>query len=151
MGFKSSELSPPAVTALTPSAKQVYCKAFQIARTDTTASVKAILPANATIIGISLFSPAVSDAATTATVSIGTTSSANELVNGANVKAAAGIIALATTAPSTYLQTDTTAPSTYLQTDTTALSDFFIYAKYAETGTASTAGGPYTVFISFVV
>jgi hypothetical protein len=53
MGFKAVDLTYPGSmgpTPLTPPGKDVLVKAFQIARTDTTAALKAVLPWGASIL-----------------------------------------------------------------------------------------------------
>jgi hypothetical protein len=143
MGFKAVDLAPLGAygpSAITPSSKDVVVKAFRVARTDTTASVKAVLPADATIIDIWLVGAA-SDAATTATVSIGSTSTSTEFVNGQDVKTAGGSIRPSTSYQAANLPNLENIPLS---------GDISVYAKYAETGTASTTGGPWTVFIEYV-
>ncbi len=142
MGFKAIDLTPIAsygVTAVTPSCKDVVVKAFRVARTDTTAAVKAVLPGDATIIDIHILGVA-SDAATTAVVSVGSTSTSNEYVNAQDVKTAGGMIRPTSTIGTAIPNLENTPVTT----------DLPIYAKYAETGTASTVGGPYTVFVYYV-
>ena len=143
MGIKQIELVPIAnqISPITPASKNVRTKAFQIARTDTVASIKMALPQGATILNIFVYSPLVSNALTTATVSIGTSVTATELITSLDVKTAAGIIQAGAGAATTFLQIEP-VPTTGV--------DLNIWAKYAETGTASTTGGPYTVFVLFV-
>lgn len=142
MGFKANELVPFAaqVSPTTPVAKEVKVKAFQITRSDTTAVIKAALPQSATIIDITVYSPVISNAATTAVVSVGTSVTATELLTSVDVKTAAGIIRPTSEVAATFLLTEP-VPTTGV--------DINIWAKYAETGAASSAGGPYTVFVSY--
>jgi hypothetical protein len=131
MGFKSTDftvLGANGPTVLTPKAKDVQVKAFAVARTDTAAAIKAWLPADASIIDIHIAGTA-SDAATTATISLGSTSSSNEYVNGQDVKGAGTFIRA--TIVGTAIPNTEPIPNT---------GDLPIYAKYAETGTASTVG-----------
>lgn len=142
MGFKAIDLTPIASygpSATTPYCKDVVVKAFQVLRTDTTAAVKAVLPGDATIIDIRIAGVA-SNAATTATISIGSTSTATEYINAQDVKTAGGMIRPTATF-STNLPNLENSPVT---------GDLPIYAKYAETGTASSSGGPYTVLVEYV-
>lgn len=142
MGLKVFDVAPVASygpTATTPFAKDVILKAFQVSRTDTTASVKCVLPADATIVDV-LIVGAASNAATTATVSVGTTSGATELVNAQDVKTAGGVIRPTTTVGAAFLALE----------NIPATGDITLYGKYAETGTASTSGGPYTVIVFYV-
>src|SRR5512139_2288446 len=88
MGFKNSELTPPGVNStVTPAAKDVRVKAFAIARTDTTQSTKAWLPANSSILNVSVRRSVTSDAQT-ASISVGYGSTTNNLINGLDVKTA---------------------------------------------------------------
>lgn len=142
MGFKAIDLTPIAVygpTAVTPYGKDLLVKAFLVSRTDTTATIKAVLPGDSTIIDIRMVGIA-SNAVTTATVNVGSTVAAIEYVNAQDVKTAGGMIR-PTTAYSTNLPNLENTPIT---------TDLPIYAKYAETGGASTLGGPYTVFVQYV-
>lgn len=141
MGLKQVDLVPftAQISPNVPAAKDIQIKAFQVLRTDTVASVKASLPADATVINIYMVGVA-SNAVTTATVSVGTTSAANEWINGQDVKTAGGMIR-PTTSYSTNLPNVEAYPLG---------QDIAVYAKYAETGGASSAGGPYTVVIEYV-
>jgi len=140
MGIKAVELAPFQVTTITPPAKDTYTKYFRVARTDTTASVKMMLPSNATVIDIWMIGAA-SNAGTTATVSIGTSSTSTEWVNAQDVKSAGGLIRPTSTVSATNLPNLEAIPRG---------ADISVYAKYAETGTASSAGGPYTVFVHYI-
>lgn len=99
----------------------------------TTATQVATLPRGSVILGFVLSGTA-SNAGTTATLSIGSTAAnANEYVNAANVLAAGvgnGVNLLNGVAGA--VGGSTAIPSQ---------SDMPIYVKYAETGTASNAGG----------
>lgn len=111
-----------------PMARNLRVMEASVARTDTTGTKKFNLPRGARIIGFVLSGTA-SDAATTATLSIGNTTTATEYVNALDVKAAAtgsgvGLLRGVTGAVG--------APLTG--------NDNYVYAKYAETGTASTVG-----------
>lgn len=142
MGFLAQDIVPISTTGptvLIPSSKDLRVKAFQVLRTDTTASVKAVLPADASIIDIDIFGIA-SNADTTATISVGTTATSNEIINAQDVKTAGGRIR-----PSTSWSTD------YPNLEPRPLvGDLSLYAKYAESGTASSAGGPYTIVVYYV-
>ena len=132
-------------TVNNPPAKDVVVKAFQVARTETAAAVKAMLPWNASVININMVGVA-SDAPTSANVSVGTTSTSTEWVNAQDVKTAGGFIQPASTFSAANLP-NLENPGTALNT----YADIPVYAKYAETGTsASTTGGPYTVFVYYV-
>jgi hypothetical protein len=142
MGFKAVDIVTPGTigpTALTPPAKDVMVKAFQVLRTDTTASLKMVLPADASILEFSIIGVA-SNAATSATVSVGSTVAATEFINGQDVKTAGGLIKPTATVGTVIPQLENIPLG----------QDIQIFAKYAETGTPSTLGGPYTVLVYFV-
>ena len=143
MGFKQIDLVPissTGPTATIPASKDGYLKVFQLTRAETTAVLKAVLPADASILGFLIFGTA-SDAATTANISIGTNSTANQLVNAQDVKTAGGLI----------IPTSTVNSANVMQLENIPLgTDIQIWAKYAETGTPSTTGGPYKVAIWYV-
>jgi hypothetical protein len=142
MGFKAIELAPLGqVSAITPPSKDVRVKAFSVARTDTTATVKAMLPFNSTIIDFLIFGAA-SNAGTTATLSIGSSVTSTEYVNAQDVKTAGGLIRPTSTVSATNLPNLDNIPQS---------GDVQIWSKYAESGTASSAGGPYTVIVFYVM
>lgn len=121
-----------------PKSRDLRAKFFSIARTDTTASVKAWLPKDSFIVGIFVIGSAASDAGTAATIDIGTTSSANELVASYDVKTAA--------TGEGFNQVGAAAVGSALGVRRTA--DTPIYAKYTESGTASSAGA-WTVRVDY--
>lgn len=144
MGLKAVDLVPISATgptALIPVAKDVHAKAFQVTRTDTTASLKCVLPADSTIMDFLILGVA-SNAGTTANISIGSTATATEYVNAQDVKTAGGVIRPTSTVSATNLPNLEPVPLTG--------QDITIYAKYAETGGASSAGGPYTVYVTYL-
>src|SRR5215213_3376883 len=116
MGFKAIDITPIASygpTAITPSSKDVVVKVFAISRTDTVASVKCVLPADATILDMTVVSPTASDAATTATISVGLSGgSGTNYLNTVDVKTAAGTIR-----PTTKLTNMMNLENTPLSTD----------------------------------
>lgn len=137
MGFKANDLTPLQITPLTPGAKDVQVKAFRVARTDTTAALKMQLPAGSQILDLNI-SGVASDAATTATISIGTTTTSTELVSAQDVKGAG-----------TFIRPTTIASGLVTAEALPRGQDISIYAKYAETGTASTVGA-WTVLVYFI-
>lgn len=143
MGFKTTDVAPNASygpTVTTPFAKDVAVKAFQVSRTDTTAVIKAVLPADATIIDIRLVGVA-SNAGTTGLLNIGTTAAANELLVAQDVRAVSGM-----TRPTTSFN-QAVLPNLEFALGS---GDIPLYAKYVETGAASSAGGPWTVIVEYV-
>lgn len=143
MGFAAADITTPlsmGPTTNVPPQKDVQCKAFAVARTNTTGTLKCVLPADATILDFAITGVA-SDAATTATLSLGSTSaSSNEYVLAQDVKTAGGMIHPTTTYVNTALPNQINFPLGV---------DKQIYAKYAETGTASTVGS-WVVIVYFV-
>ncbi len=125
----------------TSNVKDVCVKSFQVSRTDTTpvaGSPKAVIPADATLLGISIIGTVASDAGTTATVSIGTTTGSTEWVNAFDIK---------TNGAKQNL------PNMLVVGNLNGIplgNDVQVFAKYAETGGASTTGGPWYVQVTYV-
>ena len=129
----------PLVSATTLPLKDVNVKQFAVTRSMTTGTDAAfVLPKNAQIIGFVL-SGVQSDAGTTATLSIGTTSGTpTEYVNGVSVRTGGsgnGVNLLSGVAG---------AVGGKLSSDTK------VFVKYAETGIASTVGS-WTLFVLYVI
>ncbi len=124
-----------------PKPRDCLEKFVKIVRTDTTAFVAAHLQKDAVITGMYVIGHAASDAGTTGTISVGTTSSSNELLSAYDVKTAA--------TGEGYNPAGAAAVGTAFCAKLTA--DTPIYAKYAETGTASSAGGPWFVKIEYTI
>lgn len=116
-------------------------KVIKVVRTDTTAFVGAHLPKDSTLVGAYVIGGAASDAGTTATIGVGSTSSANEFISGYDVKTAA--------TGAGYSPVGGAAVGTAFMSKLTA--DTPLYAKYTESGTASSAGGPWYVKIEYAV
>lgn len=125
------------VTFTTPPAAEVLVKTVKIARTDTTAFNAFVIPKGAVIVGAYVMGGTSSDAATTATVSVGSNpGTTNECVAAYSVKSAgAGYFAAGATAG--------TSMGSQLTADT------LMKAIYAETGAASTTGGPWIVKVEY--
>jgi hypothetical protein len=141
MGFKAIDITPISSlgpTATTPSNKDVQVKVFAVSRTDTAATVKCVLPGDATILDMRIFSPTASDAATTAVVSVGIPGANTTYLNTVDVKAAAGMIR-----PTSKL-------AAMVNLENPPAADIQLNAIYAETGTASTTGGPFYVIVEYV-
>lgn len=117
-------------------AGSVHVKTAEVARTDTTAKNLFKIPARAIITGFKYAGAAASDAATTATLSIGKTGSGTFHVNAANVKAAATGLGLV-------------LPNAQ-NVGTILAAEEQVTAVYAETGAASTTGGPWTVIVEYL-
>lgn len=122
----------------TPVGRNIQYKNATVARTDTVAKLLFVLPKYAQVIDVELLTATAANPAGTATVSVGTTTASNELVNAQDVKTAAGMI-------------DPTTSAVAAGYFANATTDIPIYAKYAETSTASTLGGPWQVIVSYAV
>lgn len=114
----------------------LYSQTGSVARTDTSAKNLFTLPANADIVGLRMYTATASDAGTTATVSIGKSGTSTAFLNAQDVKGAGtGVI--------------TTASKVTLGTiGTTAV---VVQGIYAETGGASTTGGPFLLFVDYTL
>ena len=122
-----------------PKPRSCQEKLFNVTTSDTTAEVAAWLPKNAVIEGLYIIGAVASDATTSASVSIGTTSSANEIIATYSVLSTAG---------EGYHPAGAAAVGTIMQTPLTV--DTPVYKKYASSG-AQTTGGPWTVKIEYYV
>jgi hypothetical protein len=112
----------------------VHSQTNTIARTDTSAKNLFTLPANAVIVSLRVYVPVASDAAGTATISVGKSGSATAYLNAQDVKGA-GTGMISAGAKST--------PGSI------GASAVVVQGIYAETSTASTTGGPFRVFIDY--
>lgn len=126
---------------LTPKARGTYVKTGSLARTDTTAKELFGLPKDAVISGIYVVGAAASDAGTSASIGIGTSTSANELMTGFDVKTAA--------TGEGYVPSGAAAVGSALYSKLTA--DKSIYGKYVEAGTGSTVGGPWYIKVEYYI
>lgn len=139
MGIRVLNTPAANVTTNVPVGKDVTAKVFQVARTDTAARLALELPADATVLRIERCASTASNAATTAGVTItvanngGTVSSATDDVktNGGS----AGIVSM------TNLPNVEPLPLN---------GDLTVTVQYAETGTASSAGGPWNYIVTYV-
>ena len=115
-----------------------FAQTGSVARTNTTAKTLFTLPQDAVIIGLSVIGAAVSNAGTTATISVGVVGgNGHDYLNAYDVKGATGA--------GQQVPSAATLPATALTADTS------VTAIYAETGTASTSGGPWVVVVEYVV
>ena len=134
------------VTTLTPPAISTLSKTVLISRSDTTAFDAFSLPKGAVIAGAYVMGQTASDAQTTATVSVGSNpGTTNECVAAFSVKTSgAGYFAAGAQAGTSVGNANTTG-SAGLSADT------LMKAKYTETGTASTTGGPWLVKVEYYI
>lgn len=124
-----------------PKVRESLEKVVKVLRTDTTAFVGAWLPKDAVITGMYVVGQVASNAGDSASISVGTTATANELLATYDVKTAA--------TGEGYNPAGAAAVGTAFMEKLTA--DKPVYAKYVEAGTASDAGGPWYVKIEFTV
>jgi hypothetical protein len=107
-----------------------------VARTDTSAKTLGALPAGAIITDVTVYSATASNAGTTATLSLGKSGgTGTEYLNGLDVKGATG----------SGKQGPVAAVLGAIGSSPVTLTGI-----YAETGAASTAGGPWLVAVEFV-
>jgi hypothetical protein len=142
MGFKQSDLVYPGSTgptAISPASKSAKEGVFQVLRTDTVAVLKDVLPADASLIAVTFYGSVASNAATTATVTFSVSNNTGVISTGVvDVKANGATTALVQMSNLPNLE------NIPLQ------GDIKITAVYAETGGASTLGGPWTVGVRSV-
>lgn len=143
MGFKQLDVTPIAtngVTALSPTGKQEQMKIFQVARTDTAASTKVVIPADSSIISVYVYGSTVSNAATTAIITFNIVDNSGTISTGTyDVKtngAISGAVLNMTNLPNLEA-----LPLT---------GDKIVQGVYSETGTASSSGGPWKVVVRYV-
>ena len=128
---------PAGVTTITPPAIEALEKVVQVVRTDTARFNAFVLPKGAVIAGVYVLGATASDAGTSATITVGTSTAGTEILNSFNAKTNYGYQPAGTAAGS--------AIGTQLAADT------LYNAVYAESGTASTAGGPWLVKVEYYI
>ena len=113
-----------------------------IDRTDTSAKYLFTLPAGVVISKVSVYGYAASDATSTATISVGLEAgSSTEILSGYDVKTAA--TGAGFSYPNSALGGSTASNSLTWGSNSVRVS-----GKYAETGTASSVGGPWQVTLT---
>lgn len=123
-----------------PKPRDTYTKFVKVVATDLTAFIGCWLPKDAMIVGIYVIGQAVNTAVTSASLGIGTTSAANELVSGYDLKTAAtgeGYNAVGAAAVGSAFGVRLTA-------------DTPIYFDITSAG-GSDGGGPWYVKIEYVI
>lgn len=125
--------------------KQV--KLAAVTRTNTTAKAVGTLPASAQIVGISVFGKTASDAATTATVKLQSrisdgSAAAADLTAAIDVKGANGLQILS--------GASNLAVANILFLPNAASKPQHLLVTYAETGGASTTGGPWYFIVDYI-
>ena len=143
MGLQATDILPissTGPTVLIPSSKDVVTKVFSVTRSDTTSTLKCVLPADASIIEIVKLGNTASDAATTATVTLVMANNSGTM----NTATALDVKGAGTTSAMVQM------PGLPNLQPMPLNGDIRISATYAETGTASTTGGPWYVSVSYV-
>ena len=143
MGLKTPDITPfqpTGPTALVPANKDLYTKVFQVSRTDTVSSTKVVLPAGASVLSITKNGSSNSDAATTATVAVVISDNTGAISTGTAVD-------VKTTGATTALVQMPNLPNIE---PVPLTGDLRITATYAETGAASTTGGPWLFSVVYV-
>jgi hypothetical protein len=119
------------------SGKYIHTQTGSVARTDTSAKTLFTLPANAIITALRVYTATASDAGTSATLSVGKLGGTGvEFLNAQDIKG--GGVGVLGTGAKTVLGTVGTSAVT-------------VTGTYAETGGASTTGGPWLVYIDYTV
>lgn len=151
MGIKSVAdlvpLNPTMISPLQPVRKQYHLVPLQVVRTNTTATKVAVLPADATILGIRYYIQTASNAGTTASVTF-----TGQGVGPTGATFAFGSQSVLTAGMGLMNATVNTVTGVFNLERPPAVQtsgDIIIYATYAETGTASTTGGPFYFVIEY--
>jgi hypothetical protein len=142
MGFLASDITPISSlgpTTLIPSAKDVQMKVFQIARTESSSTLKVTLPADASIIEVSKFGSSNSDAGTSSTLNVVVANNTGTISSGTND--------LKTTGATTGHIQMSNLPNIQPLPLT---GDLKVSAYVTEVGTASTTGGPWYIKVLYV-
>lgn len=144
MGIKFDDLTPanPAYPdALNMVRKDRASVAFAVTRAMTASTKVAVLAADSTMLSIMFYPTVASNAGTTATVTLtATTVSGTVTLGTVDVK---GTTTNTNVAGANFFNLE-------LVPAATRVGDILIKATYAETGTASTAGGPFYFVMDFV-
>ncbi|CAB4130568.1 hypothetical protein UFOVP128_12 [uncultured Caudovirales phage] len=142
MGFLASDITPISSlgpTPLIPTAKDIQTKVFQIARTESTSTLKMMLPADASVVEVSKYGSTNSDA--------GTSSTLNVVIANNTGTISSGTADMKTTGTTTSHVQMSNLPN--IQPLPLA-GDLKVSAYVTEVGTASTAGGPWYIKVLYV-
>jgi hypothetical protein len=141
MGLRAQDITPLSATGpsvLIPTSKDLVTKTFSVARTDTASTLKAVLPADATILSIQKSVGVNTDSATSSTVTLTVANNGGTVSTGSSDVKAGG--ATAGFVGMSNLPNIEPVPLT---------GDLRISAQYAEVG-ASTTGGPWYYTVIYV-
>lgn len=142
MGLKAVDITPISSTGptpLIPAGKDLYIKAFSVARTTTAVTLLAVLPADASVVNVDMLGSSNSNAGTTAAVTVTVANNSGTISTGTVNVLTGG----ATTAPVNMTALPNLEPLPLN-------GDLRISAQYAETGAASSSGGPWTFVVYYV-
>ncbi len=139
MGLKRVDIAPYSVTPITPPQKAQMLKTFEVLRTDTVTSVKEMEPADASIFMVLFHGGVASDAGTSSVLTVTISNNGGVISTGtADLKAGGA---------TTFIMQMTDLPNL----EPLPLNgDLKISAVVAETGVASTVGGPWKVSVQSV-
>ena len=141
MGIKQSDLITPLASGpspLNPTGKPLYMKVFQVPRTMTASTLLAVLPAHASITNIRILAGVNSNAGTSASVTITVANNTGTISTGS-----ANVLTLGNTTSDLSM---TNLPNIE---PLPLLGDIKISAVYAETGAASSTGGPWNFVVIY--
>lgn len=139
MGFKQIELVPPQISPLQPSGKAHQIKIASVARTDTANPLKFVLPAQSSITNIYVYGSVASNAGTTASLTFTVTDNTATVSTGSyDVKTSGAVTGIVTMSGLPNIE------------PLPLNGDLKINVDYAETGTASTLGGPWKIAVEYV-
>lgn len=141
MGFNNTDLTPFQVTPITPPGKEHLVKLVQVLRTDTVASIKAMFPGGSSPYRVYISGGTASDAGTTAAVTVTISDNTGVVSTGSANVLAAGVGASTAIVNMTNLPLIAQIPNN---------GDYKVSVAYAETGTASTTGGPWKISLEFI-
>lgn len=142
MGLLATDITPfqpNGPTTNLPAGKDLQTKVFVVARTESASTLKAVLPADASIVEISKFGSVNSDAGTSSTLNIVVAN------NGGTISS--GSADMKTTGTTTSHVQMSNLPN--LQ-PAPLNGDLRITASVTEVGTTSTVGGPWYVKVLYV-
>jgi len=142
MGLLASDITPISSlgpTAITPLGKDLQTKVFVVARTESASTLKVVLPADASIVEISKFGSANSDAGTSSTLNIVVANNGGTISSGTADMKTTGVT-------TTHVQMSNLPNLQPIPLN----GDLRINAYVTEVGTASTVGGPWYVKVLYV-
>lgn len=143
MGLLAHDLAPLSATGpttLIPLSRDVQVKVFSVSRTDTTNSVKVVLPAGSSVLEVIKNGNTNSNAGTTATVTVTIEDNSGVISSGTPVD----VRTAGTTTGHVQMPNLPNLQPLPLN------GDLRIKAVYAETGTASDTGGPWIFQVRYV-